>query len=64
MGSVVFQGASGGQTNLTGSDSAVTNVLTVPAANGYLVITDSTNQAILVPTGTTAQRPATPINGM
>jgi len=38
MGTLVFQAPSGGQTNLTGSDTASTVVINVPAANGTMLL--------------------------
>ena len=63
MGTLVFQGASGGSTALTGSDTASTLAITVPASNGVMALQDSTTGALHVSIGTTAQRPASPLLG-
>ena len=63
MGTLVFQGASGGSTALTGSDTASTLAITAPASNGVMALQDSTTGALHVSIGTTAQRPSSPLLG-
>jgi len=64
MGSVVFQAPSGGSTSLIGEDTASTISITVPAKNGLLVLSDKATGATTIPSGTSAQRPGTPVVGM
>lgn len=54
----------GGSVELVPSDTASNLTISVQAANGRLVHTDSSTGGLFLPRGTTAQRPASPATGM
>ena len=63
MGTLSFDAASGGSIGLVGSDTASNYEITVPAVNGILPTNTSTTGALNLMSGTTAQRPASPLTG-
>ena len=64
MGNVVYNLTSGVTTSLGADDATTTNLITVPASSGSMAVNTSLTGAINLPTGTTAQRPASPAVGM
>lgn len=53
----------GGSVDITPSDTASNLNINVQASNGVLSYTDSATGGMLLPSGTTAQRPASPVAG-
>ena len=53
-----------GTITVSPTDTASNFTLVVPAATGQLTYADSATGGMFLPTGTTAQRPATPATGM
>lgn len=62
-GSIKLAAPSGGSVTLNAVDTAANFTMSVPAAAGVLINGDSTTGASQLPTGTTAQRPASPVTG-
>ena len=52
-----------GTVELTPADTASNLILTIPASAGQLTYADSTTGGLYLPSGTTAQRPASPATG-
>lgn len=53
-----------GTVTISPADTASNFTLTIPATTGQLTYTDATTGGMYLPTGTTAQRPASPATGM
>lgn len=62
-GNVKLNSASGGSVTLAIPETASSYTLTLPAANGVAVAADAATGAMMLPAGTTAQRPASPVAG-
>jgi len=62
-GNIRLATPSGGSVTLNAVDTANNFVMSVPAAAGVLINADSTTGASQLPSGTTAQRPASPVTG-
>lgn len=54
----------GGSVDLVPSDTASNLTINVQATNGRLVYADASTGGLVLPSGTTAQRPASPATGM
>ena len=65
-GVIIFEGATDDEfeTTLTVVDPTADRTITLPNETGTVVTKDSTTGAIQIPVGTTAQRPASPSQGM
>ena len=63
---IKFEGATANEheTTLTAEDPTADRTITLPNETGTVVTKDSTTGAIQIPVGTTAQRPASPSQGM
>ena len=53
-----------GTIEINPTDTASNVTVVIPATTGRLTYADSTTGAMYTPTGTTAQRPASPVTGM
>lgn len=62
-GNIKLGAPSGGSVTLTATDTASNFTMSVPAATGIAVTADTTTGAAQLPSGTTAQRPASPVIG-
>ena len=63
MATLKLDAVSGGSVSLVGSDTASTYSITVPLENGRCVVATSSTGSVNLGTGTTAQRPASPVIG-
>jgi len=54
----------GGTVELVPADTASNVTVNIQASNGLLVYEDATTGGMYLPSGTTAQRPASPVAGM
>lgn len=63
---LVFEGATSNvnETTLTVTDPTADRTITLPDDTGIVVIQDALNGAVKISSGTTAQRPASAVNGM
>lgn len=61
---LVIKSASYGTITVSPTNTASNFTLVVPAATGRLTYADSTTGGMFLPSGTTAQRPASPATGM
>jgi hypothetical protein len=63
MSSLNLAGDTSGTITLTVPATAGTNTITLPAATGTLSTQTSSTGALLIPVGTTGERPGSPVNG-
>lgn len=63
-GNIKLNSASGGSITLAAYETASDVKLTLPAMNGVAIVADFVTGAAPIPSGTTAQRPASPTTGM
>ena len=61
---LVIKSASYGTITVSPTNTASNFTLVVPATTGQLTYADSTTGGMFLPSGTTAQRPASPATGM
>lgn len=61
---LVIKSASYGTITVSPTNTASNFTLVVPAATGQLTYADSATGGMFLPSGTTAQRPASPATGM
>ena len=64
MSTLKIDATLGGSVSLVGTNTASTYVLNAPAKNGILFTANSATGGAYLASGTTAQRPASPIAGM
>jgi len=64
MSTLKFDAALGGSVSMVATDSAINYAINVPTSNGILLLEDSATGAAYIASGTTAQRPASPVYGM
>lgn len=62
-GNIKLAAPSGGSVTLAATDTASNFAMSVPAAAGILINSDSATGGLFLPVGTTAQRPASPVTG-
>jgi hypothetical protein len=63
MATLTIDAVSGGSISLVGTDTASTYKINVPTENGLCVVATSSTGAVKFSTGTTAQRPTSPVAG-
>lgn len=63
-GNIKLNSASGGSITLAAYETSTDKTLTLPAMNGVALVADFVTGAAPIPSGTTAQRPASPTVGM
>jgi hypothetical protein len=63
-GNIKINSSSGGSVTLTATETAADRILTLPGTAGTLATMDSLTGGLNLPSGTTAQRPASPVAGM
>jgi hypothetical protein len=61
---IKLSGSTSGNTTIVSSAVAGTTTLTLPTISGIPIVSDSSTGAAYIPSGTTAERPASPTNGM
>jgi len=64
MAKLILNGSTSGSITLESPAVSGTTTITLPATSGTTVLADSSTGGAYIPTGTTAQRPTSPVNGM